>query len=170
MWEILGFLVGSVIFIVSLVAGLVTLILQGIPLYKMALRRSINNAWLSFIPLGNTWIMLNLPTNEFNLLGIKAQRSKALWKVVLIMILMYIPVVVFAGTELGFISTVFSFIFSIFSLAFSYRLIKDVLDTYSTGSTIAWAIASIFIPFVQIIVLYMLMNREPINRCNNTGF
>lgn len=170
MWEILEFLVGSIIFVIGLIFGVVSLIIQGIPLYRMAKRRGINNAWLSFIPLGNTWIMINLPTNEFNLLGIRAHRSKALWKVMLIMILMYIPVVAFAGTKLGFISAICSFIFSIFSLVFSYRVIKDLLDTYSNGSTLGWTIASMFIPFVLIVVLYMLMNRDPINRYNNTGF
>lgn len=176
MLEILGgvikFLFSGIVFIISLIFSLVVLIIQGIPLYKMAKTTGLNNAWLAFIPLGNIHIMLNLPKNELKVLGIKFDRNTALFKIILILFVLSLPITIFANSKLWFISTIFSCISYIFGLILSYRLIKDILDTYSSGNTILWALIGMFIPIVQIILLYLIMNRVPIGGSypiNNLG-
>ena len=104
----IGTLLSIVLWIVLFIVGLVLTIIQGIPLYRMSNRKGVNNAWLSFLPLGNTWIMLQLPSSQFNLLGLRSNRNSALWKVLGIMVLLYIPVVIFSGGDLSFIGSIFS--------------------------------------------------------------
>ena len=54
-------IIGTIL-LIFLVIFIVTLVVQGIPLYKMAKKANLNNAWLSFIPIGNMYVIINLPT------------------------------------------------------------------------------------------------------------
>lgn len=52
---VLGFLL--VFYLLAMAAGVVFYILQSVGMYTIAKRRGIRHAWLSWLPIGNVWIL-----------------------------------------------------------------------------------------------------------------
>lgn len=163
------FLLIFAFFAIIMLLCIIGFVLQGIPLYKMAKNRGMQYPWLAFVPYGCNYIMLNIPTKPFNLFNFFVLRDRMtlfLYYLIftiggsfIVNIFAYIPVV-------GIIITI---AYLILSILVSYQITKDIYDTYETDNTTLLAVLSMFIPFMQLILMYVYMNREPIypNNLNN---
>ena len=143
-----------------------------IPIYKMAKRAGLPNAWLAWIPIGEMYIRLKLSRREFNIFNwiVTKDRDKAfigyLWlaggfalAIVVLMIMMIIPglniIAVFLYYGLMMISPI---IFGIFM----WRVNYDILMTYGMQEHAMWAsVLNYWVPYVMIVMSYIIMNREP---------
>ena len=143
-----------------------------IPIYKMAKRAGLPNAWLAWIPIGEMYIRLKLSRREFNIFNwiVTKDRDKAfigyLWlaggfalAIVVLMIMMIIPglniIAVFLYYGLMMISPI---IFGIFM----WRVNYDILMTYGMQEHAMWAsVLNYWVPYLMIVMFYIIMNREP---------
>lgn len=170
----LGFasIVYLTILLVSIVCIIITFIVTNIPLYRMAKRAGIKNAWLAFIPLGCVYIRIMIPRREYNIFNLfkTDDRKKAfLLHVILFVIIMvvdifctmlsFIPIV---GLILILILIPVLFIFGIAISIILWRANYDILMTYGMEEhAMLISIISIFFPILMIIFSYIIMNREP---------
>lgn len=165
------FLLIFAFFAIIMLLCIIGFVLQGIPLYKMAKNRGMQYPWLAFVPYGCNYIMLNIPTKPFNLFNFFVLRDRMTLFIYyliftiggsfIVNIFAYIPIV-------GIIITI---AYLILSILVSYQITKDIYDTYETDNTTLLAVLSMFIPFMQLILMYIYMNREPIysNNSNNNN-
>ena len=65
---ILGFTAFIFIMVIAILIG--TILLLGIPLYKMAKNRGEERPWLAFIPFGNTYLLIKLGNKNIRLLDL----------------------------------------------------------------------------------------------------
>ena len=74
-----GLLLGvyGVIFGVSLIFGIVSYIFRGIGLYQIAKRRRIHHPWLSWIPVGDQWILGSVADQYQYLFSISSKRAES---------------------------------------------------------------------------------------------
>lgn len=162
----------SMFLLIFLAVFVLTLVIQGIPLYKLAKKANLNNAWLSFIPIGNTYIMMMLPDSEFvffNFYRTKKRKSAFVFYIVSTivavigsMILSFIPC----------IGVLIAIAVNIYLLLLSYRIYADFFSTYYSDDTsvILMSIFSLIIPIVFIILLYVTMSKDKINNNNNNDY
>ena len=91
----------GVVFLYLLIIGIgvASYIIQSLALQGIAKRRGINNPWLSWIPVANTWIIGSIADEYDNRNGIKRK-----WRVLLLtlsiatmalVILFYVAIIVF---------------------------------------------------------------------------
>lgn len=149
------FLVFGGIMVFILIFFVVMLIAQGYPLYKMAKNKGLENAWLAFVPIGNTYIMLNIPDHKFNLFNIYVESDRK--KLFLVYLLFSLATGVVGSIPI--IGWILSICAVVISIAASYQFLKDILDTYMDKDTTLFAVLSLFIPFMQIVLLYVCMNK-----------
>ena len=143
-----------------------------IPIYKMAKRAGLPNAWLAWIPIGEMYIRLKLSRREFNIFNwiVTKDRDKAfigyLWLVggfvlaiVVLMIMMIIPGLNIIAVFLYYgLMMIYPIIFGIFM----WRVNYDILITYGMQEHAMWAsVLNYWVPYVMIVMSYIIMNREP---------
>lgn len=153
----------SMFFITFTIVGILLLIIKGIPLYVMAKNQNMKNPWLAFIPIGNTYILLNIPTKQFNILDIYVRDDRK--RLFIDYIIFSICTSIIGGLLILIpcIGILLVFILPVISLIISYHIMKDILDTYMNTDTTILALCSLFIPFMYIILLYICMNKPAIS-------
>ena len=143
-----------------------------IPIYKMAKRAGLPNAWLAWIPIGEMYIRLKLSRREFNIFNwiVTKDRDKAfigyLWLVggfalviMFVLLMAFVPVIQVIAIIVYYISmAIFPIIFGIFM----WRVNYDILMTYGMQEHAMWAsVLNYWVPYVMIVMSYIIMNREP---------
>lgn len=164
-----GLGVWAVILLVYFAIIIGILIVMGIPYFRMAKRQGLPHAWLAFIPIGNIWVMLNLPRREFNLFNkyIQTDRSKVFVHFLLFLLLsgvLAVPIAVLIMIPvLGWlIYMAFLLIICLISYGINWRMNYDIYMTYGMeDNAMLFSILGLFIPLIPIVMAFILMNREP---------
>ena len=165
----LGLGVTLVIYAVTFIICLAIWIAMEYPIYRMAKRQGMSNAWLAFIPYGNFYITLKLSPREFNLFNLFKydNRTKAFW-LFLIATGIYI-VLMFPMVFAVMIPVIGWLLFMVYILAYvaiaygiMWRMNYDLLITYGMPEHAMWAsIVNVFFPYLMVVFYYIIMNREP---------
>lgn len=162
------FICAVIIFVLA-----VSLVLKGIPLYKMAKNAGMDCPWLAFVPVGNTWIMIRLPKKPFDLFNGKLMFTREAAFLLVILgsqlpaILSYIGNIVTAIPLVGFLICFFMMglvmACGVFILIFRYYIIEDIFNTYMPNdpNKTVLTVLSLLIPVVFIVILFIHMNDEP---------
>lgn len=163
-------LLSFVVFIIVLF--LLLTIVGGIPLYKMAKNAGFKHPFFAFIPFLQTYLMIFLPQEDytlFNLVNIK-DRHKAAWIMTLVAnaptILFILYPVIYCIPVLGMVLisllTAASSLLSIAVYIIMWKIYYDLYRLYHLGENdMLFSILSLFVPFLSIILLFVLMNKEP---------
>ncbi len=167
-----------VIFLFVFAIFLVTFIVLGIPLYKMAKNAGYKYPIFAFLPVMSTYLWVILSKEEFNLFNwiIIKDRKKAAWISVLVL---HAPIIIFTISSViaavpfvgWIIASLLYMLISVFSIViyiFNWRIYYDLFTTYEMGeNTLLYSILSLFIPIMGIVMLYIIMNKEPNYGFNN---
>lgn len=158
--------------VLIIVLFLLSTIVVGIPLYKMAKNAGFKHPFFAFIPFLQTYLMIFLPQEDytlFNLVNIK-DRHKAAWIMTLVAnaptILLILYPVIYCIPVLGMVLiSLLSAASSLLSIAvyiIMWKCYYDLFRLYHLGENdILFSILSLFVPFLGIILLFVLMNKEP---------
>lgn len=158
--------------VLIIVLCLLSTIVTGIPLYKMAKNAGFKHPFFAFIPFLQTYLMIFLPQEDytlFNLVNIK-DRHKAAWIMTLVAnaptILLILYPVIYCIPILGMVLiSLLSAASSLLSIAVYIIIWKSYYDLYRLyhlgENDILFSILSLFVPFLGIILLFVLMNKEP---------
>lgn len=158
--------------VLIIVLILLSTIVVGIPLYKMAKNAGFKHPFFAFIPFLQTYLMIFLPQEDytlFNLVNIK-DRHKAAWIMALVenaptILLILYPVIYcipILGMVLISLLTAASSLLSIAVYIIMWKRYYDIFRLYHLGENdILFSILSLFVPFLGIILLFVLMNKEP---------
>ena len=164
-------------FIVMIAAILiVVMIIFGFPLYKMAKNAGFRHPIFAFIPFLQSYLMFFLPQEEFNLFNlikIEDRHKAALYMTlivnapiilfVLIGLVMFVP---FLGGIIASLISALSTVVSVAGYIVSWKCYMDLYQTYNVGeNALLYSLLSLFVPIFCIVMLFMLMNKEP-----NYGF
>lgn len=159
----------SIFFLI--VIGIVALIVIGtyvfcsIGLYRIAIKVGHESAWLAWIPFAQTWLLFNIPDQEFKVLIVNKvvqSRSNAFW--IFIAINFGVPLVVGVLSPLAaipllnilifMISSLVNIAMVVFRVCFLYPAYADLYKMFfeDSNSTV-FAILSMFIPLAAPILL-----------------
>lgn len=161
-------LIYAAIFIFAIAIGIVLCI----PYYKMARNQGMNNAWLAFIPIGNTWILSQLSQREYNIFNwIRfKERKKAFYfwliftgcQLVIVLGMTFLMSIPYIGLLFGVLYYPVAIVLGIAAQIIGWRFNYDLLCTYGEKEhAMAISIISCFIPIVMIVYSFIIMNREP---------
>lgn len=163
--------------------GMVSYVLQSVGLYTIAKRRGISNPWLSWLPLGDMW-MLGCISDQYHYVTKGAIRNKRksllvltilLYVFVLIFFVMYVVVLVQAlggglyedisddmlGMVLGMMLVLLPMsVVSIATVIIRYIAMYDLYNSCEPGSSVLYLVLSIFISFTQPIFFFVCRNKD----------
>lgn len=147
---------GLIILIPFLIIGVIS-ILYAIGLYGMAKRAGVENAWLSFIPIGNLYIIGSLiGSGRMAFFGNELERPE------LVLPLMSVAVtpltMVLTAIKLGFLSPIVILVIAGYTLYANYLLLKRYKE-----DPVGLFILSIFIPVAWPFIIFSLRNTDPID-------
>ena len=145
---------GVFVCFLAVAISLATYILYAIPLYQMASKAELENAWLAWIPVAQVYVLCMLAKNEADLFGqIKfSKRENAFWSYLIILI---------AGSVLSFIPFV-SMLSVIACAILMWKFNYDVINTYANSSNaMVIAVIGTIIPLVMTIELWMIRKNKP---------
>ena len=159
----------AVVILICLALALGILIVMGIPYFRMAKRQGLSHAWLAFIPIGNVWVMFNLPRREFNLFNkyIQTDRSKVFVHYLLFSLLsgvVAVPIGMLAVIPvLGWlIYMAYIILICLVLYGIIWRINYDIYMTYGMeDNAMLFSILGIFFPIITIVMAFIIMNREP---------
>jgi MFS family permease len=154
------FIILSAVIGVIFLIGIIALIIQGIPLYKMGKAQGVSNPWLAFLPIGNIYVMCNIPKHKFNLFNFYVEENRMHLFSYYLIFTYGVGFAVSLLSAIPFIGFILSIAYYCATIVISYHLIKDILDTYLDEDTMLLAILSLIVPLMQIILLYICMSKE----------
>lgn len=165
----MGMGVGLLIYLLMFLFVIAFYIVSVFPYYRMAKRQGLPHAWLVFVPVGNIWVMLNLPRREFNLFNkyIQTDRTKVFWHFLLFTLIAGVLAVPFAFSMvipvLGWLLYLaYCVAIGVITYGFMWRMYYDIYMTYGMqDNAMLLSILGMFVPIVSIVVAFMIMNREP---------
>lgn len=149
--------VSLAIMLIGLVLGLILTIIQGLPLYKIAKATGVPHAWLSFFPVGNTYIVLSVPKFHFQFLGMHFERKGLIWKVMILAVVVGFFVGLLGDVKL--IGALVGFIGGAFSFLLSYKIYLDFYVACGLGNERLFAVLSALIPVVFMICVFMCASK-----------
>lgn len=168
-------------------AGVGSYVLKSLAFYRIASRRGIKHAWLSWFPVGSTWI-LGCISDQYQYV-VKRQiknKRKTLLILGLISLLLAILVVMLCGVMIGtaldfeyshrgndqlvgdFFGSVFGIIvasvlmsaLSIAMVVLQYICLYDLYTSCDPSNNITYLILSIFLGFLMPILLFLCRNKD----------
>lgn len=159
------FLIYVAIFLVAVAISMAFMF----PYYRMAKNQGMPHAWLAFIPVGTLWVMLNLPTREFNLFNkyIQTDRSKVFWHYILFCVIAPVLFVPFAFIMfipvLGWLIYIAYYVaVTVIVYGFAWRMNYDIYMTYGMeDNAMTFSILGLFVPVLSNVMAFVIMNREP---------
>lgn len=164
-----------VVFAIIALFALAVYIFSCIGLYRMAKKLECDKAWMAWIPFANTWLMFNLPRNEYRVLALNKvieNRTNAFWihlaiqygTDIVIGILSAIPIIgylIAAISPLVGIAVTVAYIFMIFPV---YKDLYKMFLPDNTAQT--YAIVSIvchfLVPIVPAILMFVASGKDPV--------
>ena len=164
-----------VVFAIIALFALAVYIFSCIGLYRMAKKLECDKAWMAWIPFANTWLMFNLPRNEYRVLALNKvieNRTNAFLIHLAIQygtntvigILSAIPIIgylVAAISPLVGIAVTVAYIFMIFPV---YKDLYKMFLPDNTAQT--YAIVSIvchfLVPIVPAILMFVASGKDPV--------
>lgn len=171
--------IGVVILMLTIIFALVfifigaSLVINGIPLYRLAKNAGHSYPWLAFVPGGNTWTLVMLAKKPFDMLNgaLVLRRDYAAMVIILLPVaFQYVCGMVNALAAIpiiGILFAIFSVVLSLAVIAVSmilrFYLIDDFFSTYTPNdpNKTLFVVLSLFIPLFFLIMLYIHMNDEP---------
>jgi len=173
----LGFL------LIALAFSLVMYILQSLGMYKIAKRRGINNPWLSWVPLGNVWMLGSISDQyQYVVKGKRTNRRKVLLGVSLgtygSLFLMLIVAIVgainaaFSGSEaeaveaaglmvLGLLLVyLIMIVLMIIMMVFMYIALYDLYASCNPANATLFLVLSIFFSVTQPFFVFACRNKD----------
>lgn len=152
-----------------LILAVAVYIASAIPLHKMAKRAGIPYAWLAWVPYGNMYIMLVLCKREFNIFNwVKTyDRTKVFWIYLIVVFawpaaLGLLGVIPGVNLIISLLSPILSMAFYAALIIFNWRVHYDLLMTYGMQeNAMLLSVLSCFVPFMALILLYIMMKKEP---------
>lgn len=173
-----GIAFGVVIFMLVIIFAIAvlfigaTVVINGIPLYRLAKNAGLPYPWLAFLPGGNHWTLIMLAKKPFDMFGgrIVLKREMA----ALIYILLPLTTQSIYGIAsamgivplLGVLAYVVAIMISLAVIAFSvimrYYVLDDFFSTYTPNdpNKLLFIVLSMIIPLFFLIMLYVHMNDE----------
>lgn len=150
---------GIIFILIAVVVSILCYVLFSYPLYQMAVKAGLENAWLAWIPVARMYTLCMLGKDDFELFGQWRfpQRSYGFWGYVILVI---------AGWILGkipLIGGILAFACWVAKVIIVWRMSYDLIRTYgdSGADGMVLSIISAIIPLVLIVVLWMYRNNEP---------
>ena len=177
----IGIYMGAVL--ISLGFSLVMYILQSLGMYKIAKRRGINNPWLSWIPVGNLWVLGSVSdqyqyvvkgkiTNRRKvLLGVALGEYGAMFAMLIVMIVGIFNTAL-SGSEaeaaraagfmvLGMLLMYFAmFVLLVIVMIFTYIALYDLYVSCNPSKAVLFLVLSIFIPVTQPFFVFACRNKD----------
>ena len=152
-------------------------LVKAIPCYSMADKAGYDKPWIAFLPFGAEFIMCILPYKEFKLFGSKSSfaydRTRVFWLYFACMavpalagVILYICLMIpYVNIIAGIVSSLGSLLLGaigIFAMVLRVFINMDLIATYESNDiAIAIAIVSVFVPIVMIVMLFIMMGKEP---------
>ncbi|MCT4543831.1 MAG: hypothetical protein N4A63_09830 [Vallitalea sp.] len=138
----------STFFLFFFIVGIIFYCLKAIGLMTMAKKRGIENSWLSWIPIGNYYIVGKLiDTIDFG--------DKKIENAPMVLLLAGVGVLL-----LSFIPIIGAIVVIVFIVLYSVSLYK-LYFLYKPGSEVLYLVLSIIFPNVAIgIIIFLLRNNE----------
>lgn len=167
--------------------GVGSYVLQSLGLYRIASRRGIKHAWLSWLPVGSMWI-LGCISDQYQYV-VKRQiknKRKALLTLGLVSLALAILVAVLCGVMVGmalefdygyaggpqmagdFLGSVFGIIvasvlmsaLSIAMVILQYICLYDLYTSCEPSNNITYLLLSIFLSFLMPVLLFLCRNKD----------
>lgn len=174
-----GFLMVFVllIYFLLLAFSIVSYILQSLSFYTIAKRRGLNNPWLSWLPLGNLWIMGSISDQyQYMVKGRITGRRKTLLGLTLGMILVWIPVVVGivlaamsksetdamvgASVALMLLAYLAMIVLVIIAIIFQYIALHDLYASCDPGNATVFLVVSILFTVAMPFFLFACRKKD----------
>lgn len=150
-----------IVLAVSLVVLIATMIIQGIPLYVMAKKANLDYAWLSFLPIGNAYIMAKIPSKRFQIFNIWGtdNRTEVFYGFLLVTFGGSI-----ASSILGLIpclGAIIAIAIAVCMIIYQAYMIYDIFATFyeDHDKCVLFTVLSCIIPFFELIMFYVVMNK-----------
>lgn len=143
-------LLGS-LFLLLLIPGIVLYVLKSVGLYRLAVNDGIDNAWLAWIPVGDTYIIAKL---------IKSLKIGG-WEVPsLEIVLPVVYALVIVASNIPFIGALIVIAYVILILFALYKL----YCIYRPDQAVVWLILSIVLVFMSPIFIFVMRNDRPVQQ------
>lgn len=160
----LGFLL--VFYLLMLVFGIVSYVLQSLGMYTIAKRRGIRNPWLSWLPVGNMWILGSISDQyQYVAKGRVRNKRKVLLGLMVAMFLSFIPMwlALFAsifseaaamdasemllGATAGItiVTYLVLMVISVIAIVFEYMALYDLYVSCEPSNGVLYLVLSIFV-------------------------
>lgn len=168
------------ILLVALAFSAVSYIFQSLGLYTVAKRRGLNNPWLAWLPVGNTWILGSISDGYQQAAKNRIKnRRKVLLGLNIAVYAMYIPfyilyfVLIIANPQPSLSDTTFILPFmalmavtlamlaiSITFLVLLYFAYYDLFASCDPSNAVAFIIVSIFFSFALPFIIFIIRNKD----------
>ena len=169
----------AVIILAALVLSAVVYIAQSISFYTIAKRRGIHSPWLSWIPVGNMWILGSI-SDQYQYVKKGKERSLRKWLiglglgfvgVELLMSVTNIIMMVTASLDatgiitliLSILALLMSFAVMIGAIAYAimqYMAIFDLFESCAKDRAVLYLLLSFFVPFAVTVLFFICRNKD----------
>lgn len=165
----------GVFILVALLVGAVFYVLQSIGVYTIAKRRGIRSPWLSWVPVGNMWI-LGCIADQYQYVAKKKVTHR---RTVLLGMTIGLTLVVLAvnvaqvatlfsgsGAQLGayaagsLMLALVSLVLSVVAAVFQYIAMYDLFASCDPGNALLFLLLSIFVSVSYPILLFICRNKD----------
>ncbi len=179
------FYVVYMLFMLAITVG--TYVMQSYSLYTISRRRGINHAWLSWVPIGSSWIM-GCISDQYRYVA-KGQVKNKRKAILVLQILMWACYIVFfvlfgmlivngvvegefapdyspdvrglIGISVGMLATGLAMMsFAIALLVLQYMALYDLYASCEPGNEVLYLVLGIFFSILQIIFLFICRNKD----------
>lgn len=133
-----------------LLYGLIAYIVGALALKRMADKLNVENSWLAFIPIANTFLLGKVAGDRLDLFGYQIEN--------LALILLGGSVITFAISGVPIIGFLFGIAFAVVSFATLYK----VYLMFVPNSAMLYLILSIVLAFIAPFLMYAASTKDPI--------
>lgn len=154
------------IFFLSIMAVLMLFIIIGFIINATAIallgkRHNVPNYGLAFLPFGMQYVMLNIPDDEFDLIGLYKTERKGLFGKYMLFILAYS---VLSGiiSVIPFLSLLILVLYAAYAIV-TFQMQCDIFSLYFSETTAeVLGVIGIFFPIVYTVAYYICLAHQPL--------
>lgn len=165
----------AIVAVIAFLFFVAAYVLSCLGIYRMAKKLNYEKPWLAWIPFANTWLMFNLPKNEYRVLALKKvipDRTNAFWIFlavnygidIVMTILKAIPVVQYVAAV---ISPIVGIVASVAYVFMGYPMYHDLYRLFlpkgtAKGFSIASVVGALVFPILPPVLMFIASCKEPI--------
>jgi hypothetical protein len=166
-WSIL-FGWGIAVVLVTFLIVVACYVLFAYPLYKMAVKVGVDNAWLAWIPIAQMYVLCMLSEEPFTLFGswTLPKRSYGFW------LWLGLRVVAVILRRIPLIGGLLSFVCYVGAIICVWRMYYDMIRRFNNGSSdgMVLSVFSAIIPIVGVVAMLVYCKNEPVRADVDSGY